>query len=65
MNEREKVKVASALAYALTQSTNKTEINLINQEFWHSLNRKKLITNGEVETLIRFTENIRLAYQTT
>jgi hypothetical protein len=51
----EKARIQEALTYALIQIRNHTERRLIAQEFWHSLNRKGLISNGEVESLIYLT----------
>jgi len=48
-------KVAEALQHALKQVTNETERRLAAQEFWHSLNRKKIIPNYDVEKLIQLT----------
>jgi len=55
MNQIEKARIQEALRYALTQVTNNTERRLVAQEFWHSLNRKGLVENGEVEPLIYLT----------
>lgn len=52
------MKIAISLGYALRQVKNETERRLVAQEFWHSLNRKALIPNERVETLIQETINI-------
>jgi hypothetical protein len=49
------VRVMSALCYALEQEKNPTTKRLIIQEFWCSLNRKALIPNESVDTLIDWT----------
>lgn len=49
------VSVSEALTTALTQVTNLTEQRLATQEFWHSLNRKRIIRNDEVQSLIDLT----------
>jgi len=51
-------KIATSLGYALKQVKNETERRLATQEFWHSLNRKALVPNEMVETLIRETTNV-------
>jgi len=51
-------KIATSLGYALKQVRNGTERRLVAQEFWHSLNRKALVPNEMVETLIRETTNV-------
>ena len=48
-------KIQLALTYALTQVKDETTRHLIAQEFWNSLNRKGLIPNDMVETLIKWT----------
>jgi hypothetical protein len=48
-------KIQTALTYALTQVKDTTTKHLIAQEFWNSLNRKGLIPNDMVETLIVWT----------
>jgi len=48
-------KVAEALQHALTQISSDVEKRLVAQEFWHSLNRKKIIPNWDVEKLIQLT----------
>jgi hypothetical protein len=54
-NELFQDKIMSALHYTLTQVKDITTKHLIAQEFWHSLNRKGLIPNGTVQTLISWT----------
>jgi hypothetical protein len=48
-------KIQLALTYALKQVKDETTRHLIAQEFWNSLNRKGLIPNDMVETLIEWT----------
>jgi hypothetical protein len=48
-------KIQTALSYALKQTKDETTKHLIAQEFWNSLNRKGLISNEKVETLIKWT----------
>jgi len=50
--EREMREIATSLAYALTQVRSKTEKRLVVYEFWHSLNRKGLVDNKQIEWLI-------------
>lgn len=45
----------SSLKYALTQVHNDIEKKLVAYEFWHSLNRKHLVKNNEVQPLINET----------
>ena len=52
----EKARIQEALSHALKQVKDLTEKRLTAQEFWHSLNRKGLIPNDEVEPLIYLTE---------
>jgi len=47
----EKARIQEALSHTLTQVKDHTERRLVAQEFWHSLNRKGLIPNDEVEKL--------------
>ena len=49
--------VQEALAYAIGQLHNfdLTSARVLIQEFWHSLNRKGIIRNEEVDELIKLT----------
>lgn len=49
------ISLQEALTYALTQINSNTERRLVAQEFWHSLNRKKIVSNDEVQSLIDLT----------
>lgn len=55
MNEKELAQIQKSLAYAILQATDITIRHLIAQEFWHSLNRKKVVKNEEVDALINAT----------
>ena len=47
--------VQEAFTYALGQIQADIERRLVTQEFWHSLNRKGLVSNHEVSPLIDLT----------
>ena len=49
--------VREALRHALTQTNDTTTERLIVQEFWHSLNRKGVVKNNDVQPLIDLTLN--------
>lgn len=51
----QKARIREALSHALKQATSVTQRHLIAQEFWHSMNRKNLVCNGDVEGLINLT----------
>jgi len=48
LSEELKRNIRESLAYALTQVKSETQIRLVIQEFYHSLNRKHLLLNYEV-----------------
>jgi len=45
--------IRESLVYAVNQLKSKTKIRLVVQEFYHSLNRKQLLLNDEVESEIK------------
>lgn len=47
--------VQEALSYALMQVNDRTQRRLVSQEFWNSLNRKNVVRNDEVQSLIDLT----------
>jgi len=48
LSEELKRNIRESLAYALTQVKSETQIRLVIQEFYHSLNRKHFLLNHEV-----------------
>jgi len=58
LDEVEKREIAKSLGYAIRQIREdvfNTEKHLVAQEFWHSLNGKRIVYNGDVENLINAT----------
>jgi len=50
-----RVHIVDALAFALSQVRDRTDIRNAATEFWHSMNRKEEVYNIEVEGLIADT----------
>jgi len=58
LNTELKRNVRESLVYALAQVRNRTQIRLVIQEFYHSLNRKHLLLNHEAVEEIAEAEKL-------
>jgi len=58
LNEDIKRNIRESLVYALQQLKSKTQIRLVIQEFYHSLNRKNLLLNHEAASEIAEAERL-------
>jgi len=58
LNEETKRNIRESLVYALQQLKSKTQIRLVIQEFYHSLNRKNLLLSHEVASEIAEAERL-------